>query len=183
MAEMNAPERASQGKRRAQKRTTRVDLTAMVDLGFLLITFFMLASVFQKPKAMEVNKPVPREEDPITETDIPMSKTFTLLAGKNDKIYCYTGADDALDTKIDTLTFSRQDLRRHIVQRQQEVGNKWGSPDELFVSIKLFPKSKFRNMVDLLDEMAICGVKRYAIVDELNQTDELVAMLTGNKLE
>ncbi len=59
MAEMNVPERASNGKRHAQKRTTRVDLTAMVDLGFLLITFFMLASVFQKPKAMEVNKPVP----------------------------------------------------------------------------------------------------------------------------
>ena len=182
MAEMNVPERASQGKRRAQKRTTRVDLTAMVDLGFLLITFFMLASVFQKPKAMEVNKPVPLDSEELR-CFVGKSKTFTLLAGKNDKIYCYTGADDALDTKIDTLTFSRQDLRRCIVQRQQEVGTKWGSPDELFVSIKLFPKSKFRNMVDLLDEMAICGVKRYAIVDELYQTDELVAMLTGNKLE
>lgn len=179
MAEMHTTERSSKGQRRAQKRSTRVDLTAMVDLGFLLITFFMLASAFSKPKAMEVNKPVPEQlGDP--GHILPQSKTFTLLAGKGDKIYCYTGADNDADLSVDSLSFSRQELRERIIQRQQEVKKQWGHPDELFVSIKFFPKSKYRNMVDLLDEMKICGIKRYAIVDKLNKTDQQIAMQSGN---
>lgn len=181
MAEMNTPERSSKGPRRAPKSSTRVDLTAMVDLGFLLITFFMLASAFQKPKAMEVNKPVPPEDpEHFTCSLLPKSKTFTLVAGKGDKIYCYTGADDEAGLKVDSLTFSRQELRKRIIQRQQEVKAQWGHQDELYVSLKFFPKSKYRNMVDLLDEMKICGVKRYAIVDELNEMDGMIAAHTGN---
>ena len=178
MAEMNTPERSSKGPRRAPKSSTRVDLTAMVDLGFLLITFFMLASAFQKPKAMEVNKPA--KEYHGDQIYIRESKTLTLLAGKGDKIYCYTGTDSETDFKVDSLTFSRQELRKRIIQRQQEVKDLWGSQDELFVSLKFFPKSKYRNMVDLLDEMKICGVKRYAIVDEWNEMDGVIAANSGN---
>nr|WP_290927982.1 biopolymer transporter ExbD [Haliscomenobacter sp.] len=125
MAEMNTQERSSKGPRRAPKSSTRVDLTAMVDLGFLLITFFMLASAFQKPKAMEVNKPVPAVDEP---AGIKESKTLTLVAGKGDKVYCYTGADDETGLKVDSLTFSRQELRQRIIQRQQEVKAQWGHP-------------------------------------------------------
>lgn len=177
---MNTTERSSTGRRYARKASTRVDLTAMVDLGFLLITFFMLASVFGKPKAMEVNKTVPQDDTDVIQC-IKETKTFTLLAGKNDKIYCYVGADDAIGIKVDSLPFSYQGIRKRIMARQQEVQALWGHADELFVSIKLFPKSKYRNMVDLLDEMKICGVKRYAIVDQLNKTDQRIAMLSGNE--
>jgi biopolymer transport protein ExbD len=178
MAEMNTQERGSKGPRRAPKSSTRVDLTAMVDLGFLLITFFMLASVFQKPKAMEVNKPVPNDNG--DQIAIKASKTLTLVAGKDDKVYCYSGADNETRLKVDSLTFSRQALRERIIQRQQEVKARWGNQDELIVSLKFFPKSKYRNMVDLLDEMKICGVKRYAIVDEWNEMDGMIAAHTGN---
>lgn len=181
MAEMNTPERSSKGPRRTPKSSTRVDLTAMVDLGFLLITFFMLASAFQKPKAMEVNKPVPPEDpEQLICSFLSKSKTFTLVAGKDDKIYCYTGADDETGLKVDSISFSRQELRKRVIQRQQEVKAQWGHQDELFVSLKFFPKSKYRNMVDLLDEMKICGVKRYAIVDEWNDMDEIIAARSGN---
>jgi biopolymer transport protein ExbD len=178
MAEMNTPERSSQGPRRAPKSSTRVDLTAMVDLGFLLITFFMLASAFQKPKAMEVNKPA--KEFTGDQDDIKVSKTLTLVAGKGDRVYCYTGTDSETGFKVDSLSFSRQELRKRIIQRQQEVKAQWGHQDELFVSLKFFPKSKYRNMVDLLDEMKICGVKRYAIVDEWNEMDGMIAANSGN---
>jgi biopolymer transport protein ExbD len=181
MVEMNVPERSSKGRGRAQKRNTRVDLTAMVDLGFLLITFFMLASVFQKPKAMELNKPAPLLEEPVVEESIKETKTFTIIAGKNDKLYCYTGADDDLAAKIDTLNFSRQALREKVLQRKDEVTKQWGNSDFLVVFIKFYPKSKYRNMVDILDEMAICGVRRYAIVDKLNETDQRLALHTGNQ--
>ena len=176
---MNTQERSSKGPRRAPKSSTRVDLTAMVDLGFLLITFFMLASAFQKPKVMEVNKPVPEIHG--DQDDIRVSKTFTLVAGKGDKVYCYTGADDETGLKVDSLTFSRQELRKRIIQRQKEVKAQWGHQDELYVSLKFFPKSKYRNMVDLLDEMEICGVKRYAIVDEWNEMDGMIAARSGNR--
>lgn len=178
MAEMNTMERSSKGQRRAQKRSTQVDLTAMVDLGFLLITFFMLASAFSKPKAMEVNKPVP--EDNGREAPIQESRTLTILAGKNDKLYCYTAADDALHVNVDTINFSRNVLRSKILERKQEVIKMWGNDQDFVVLLKLFPRSKFRNMVDLLDEMKICGVKRYAIVDELNETDQQIALRSGN---
>ena len=182
MAEMNIQEQSSKGKKRAQKRSTSVDLTAMVDLGFLLITFFMLASVFQKPKAMAVNKPA-KEENRIDPPEIKESKTLTLVAGKNDKVYCYTGADDATETQVDTLSYSSQELREKILQRKAEVRAQWGQDRDFVVLLKLFPQAKYRNLVDLLDEMAICKVATYAIIDELNETDERLAVETGNQVK
>lgn len=176
---MNTMERSSKGRRYARKASTRVDLTAMVDLGFLLITFFMLASVFGKPKAMEVIKPA--DPDGITKPQIHETKTLTIVAGKDDKVYCYTAADDDLHVNVDTVDFSRNALRRKILARKQEVVEMWGEDKDFVVLLKLFPKSKYRNMVDLLDEMEICGVKTYAIVDELNETDQQIAMLSGNE--
>lgn len=178
MAEMNTLERSSQGPRRAPKSSTRVDLTAMVDLGFLLITFFMLASAFQKPKAMEVNKPMPEDsDDPV---ELKVSKTLSLISGKGDKVYCYIGADDASNVPVDTIDFARSALRQRILARKQEVMEAWGSADDFVVILKFFPKSKYRNMVDLLDEMKICGVNRYVIMDELNEIDGMIAANTGN---
>ena len=92
MAEMNVP--AGGGKKghkkaRSKKMSTRVDLTAMVDLGFLLITFFMLATTFNKPKTMEINKPAKDDDKKIEEPPIKMSKTVSFMLGNNDKVYWY----------------------------------------------------------------------------------------------
>ncbi len=67
MAEMQTSDSGSHKKGskkvRTKKMSTRVDLTAMVDLGFLLITFFMLATTMNKPKTMEVNKPAKEDKE------------------------------------------------------------------------------------------------------------------------
>lgn len=187
MAEMNVPESgAKKGKKksRSKKQSTRVDLTAMVDLGFLLITFFMLATTFSKPKAMEVNKPA-KDKDK-QEKDLPeikQSKTYSIVMGKNDMLYCYTGASDDTNIKVDSTFFSRSGIRAMIQQRQKEVQQQWGNKDELFVMIKPLPDAKYRNMVDILDEMAITGVKRYAIIDEFSDIDKLIAAQSGNRLQ
>lgn len=183
MAEMNIPEKGGKGgKKRSKKASTRVDLTAMVDLGFLLITFFMLATTFNKPKAMEVNKPAKEDNQEVEEKPIKQSKTYAIVLGKRDMVYCYVGADDATSVNVDSVTFSRTGLRSMIIDRQKAVQQQWGDKDELFVMIKPLPESKYRNMVDVLDEMAITGVKRYAIIDDFNGIDSLIATGSGNRL-
>ncbi|MBK7234018.1 MAG: biopolymer transporter ExbD [Saprospiraceae bacterium] len=183
MAEMNVPESgAKKGKKksRSKKMSTRVDLTAMVDLGFLLITFFMLATTFNKPKTMEVIKPAKDDnEDKKDQPAIKMSKTFTLLLGDNNKVYAYTSPDevDATTTlSVDSVDYSSKGLRRVIQERQKEVARDWGHQDTIFIMIKPLPKSKVKNTVDVLDEMSINGVKRYAILAADDPIDSLICL-------
>lgn len=148
----------------------KVDLTAMVDLGFLLITFFMLATSFVKPKVMEVLKPM--DGDP---TPYPKSKTATLILGDRDKIYTYSLADNEFDLSlIDSMDYTRNGLRAFIQKRQSEVEAIWGDQDQLMVVIKPMQNSAFKNIVDVMDEMLINDVKRYAIVDPTTVIDSMI---------
>lgn len=189
MAEMNVTGGGGHKKDkkvRSKKMSARVDLTAMVDLGFLLITFFLLATTFNKPKTMEVNKPAKEPEDKKNEPPIKMSKTATLMLGKDDKIYAYVSPDEidpSTQLELDSLNYSPQSLRKFIQRRQKEVGQMWGDPDDLFVMIKPLPASTFRNIVDVLDEMTISDVKRYAILEPNDPIDSLVALQTGQSRE
>lgn len=173
-------------KARSKKMSTRVDLTAMVDLGFLLITFFMLATTFNKPKTMEVNKPI---DDPNAKPpEIPKSKTLTLLLGDNDKIYWYV-APDQIDNDhpltLDSVDYSSTGIRKVIQQRQDEVSKlpKNYSKEDLFVMLKPLPKSKLKNTVDILDEMTINNIKYYALVAPNDPVDSLVAIQIGQQLK
>ena len=187
MAEMNVSggggHKKGPKKVRGKKMSTRVDLTAMVDLGFLLITFFMLATTFNKPKTMEVNKPA-KEEKPEKEPPIKMSKTAAILLGANDKVYVYVSPDEIDETtslELDSVDYSPNGLRKFIQRRQREVKEQWGNQDELFVMIKPLPASTVKNIVDVLDEMSINDVKRYAILEPNDPIDSLVAARTVQK--
>jgi biopolymer transport protein ExbD len=166
MAEMNVPEGKGKkkGGQRSKKQSTRVDLTAMVDLGFLLITFFMLATTFNKPKTMEVNMP-DKLEDLKKQPPLKASKSLSVLLGERDKVYTYQDPEKPV---VDSTDFSRDGIRAIILRRQQEVAAQWGNKDELVVLIKSMPKARYKNLVDILDEMAITGTKRYAIVEPDN---------------
>jgi biopolymer transport protein ExbD len=161
MAEMNLPNSKTHHKSglRAKRLSTRVDLTAMVDLGFLLITFFMLATTFNKPKTMEINMPDKSKQDlePVKAT-----KSLSILLGERDKIYTYV---DPEHPQVDSTDFSRTGIRALLFKRQIEVAEKWGNKNQLVVLIKSMPKARYQNLVDILDEMSITGIKRYAIVD------------------
>ncbi len=191
MAEMNVAggggHKKGPKKVRGKKMSTRVDLTAMVDLGFLLITFFMLATTMNKPKTMEVNKPAKEDKkDEKEEPPIKMSKTATLMLGANNKLYAYV-SPDAIDPdtelEIDSLDYSPRGLRKFIQRRQSEVGAQWGDPELLFVMIKPLPSSSVKNIVDVLDEMTISDVKRYAIMEPNDPIDSLIALMTGQSRE
>ncbi len=184
MAEMNVPESgAKKGKKKARskKMSTRVDLTAMVDLGFLLITFFMLATTFNKPKTMEVNKPA-KEKDEKEQPAIKMSKTLSLLLGNNNKVYWFVSPDEVnADTKLelDSVDYSSNGIRKVIQRRIKEVHEMWTDTTNLFVMIKPLPSSKYKNIVDILDEMTISNVKTYAILKPDDPVDSLVCLNIG----
>src|SRR6185369_8241448 len=97
------------GKKRAKKQSTRIDMTPMVDLAFLLLTFFVLTSTFSKPKSMELTFPVPPE--PNMPPPPPIKNGITLLLTKDDKIFYYEGefravADDkGPKTELKELNF------------------------------------------------------------------------------
>lgn len=150
-----------------KKGAPSVDMTPMVDLGFLLITFFMLATTMSKPKTMEIIKPAKNEK----EDDAPplkKSRSMSILLGERDKVYFYVASDEDLKEgrlQVDSADFSKTGVRGAIRNRQDEVGKMYGSKDTLVVLIKAMPKAKYKNMVDILDEMRITGVKSYALVD------------------
>jgi biopolymer transport protein ExbD len=187
MAEMNTSDSGSHKKGskkvRTKKMSTRVDLTAMVDLGFLLITFFMLATTMNKPKTMEVNKPAKEDkEDKKEEPPIKMSKTATLMLGARNKCYTYVSPDEidaTTEITMDSVDYSPTGLRKFIQRRQKEVQEQWGDKDQLFVMIKPLPGSNVKNIVDVLDEMTINDVKRYAILEPNDPIDSLIALRTG----
>lgn len=171
MAEMNNPASSSskQGhskqKPRSSKRSTRVDLTAMVDLGFLLITFFMLTASLNKPQSMELNMP---EKDSDQVTTVSGDNAISIVLAQNNEVYYYIGIDNPQVEKTNMAG-----IREVILKRQQDVQQRTGKADLLTVLIKAQSKAKYQNLVEMLDEMAITNTKRYALVD-YNTTDSLL---------
>ena len=169
------------GKIRSKKMSTRIDFTPMVDLGFLLITFFMLTTTLAKPQVMALVMP---DKDPADPIDLSESKVLTLLLGANDKIYWYEGINDAM---LDSTDFSGDGLRRVILDKMSRVQEKWGLENyqdvktkelkkgsQLNVLIKPTSDSRFQNLVDALDEMAICRVRYYMILDISRQENDFI---------
>lgn len=151
------------GKVRSKKTSTRIDMTPMVDLAFLLLTFFILTTTLSKPQTMEITMP----EKPKDEKDRPEvneKKVLTLVLGKDDKVYWYVGITDPEAKAAD---FSKDGIRKILVQKNSEIR-------DMIVLIKALDESKYKNLVDILDEMSISNVKRYAIVDATSVDKQIV---------
>lgn len=198
------------GKKRGKKMSTRVDFTPMVDLGFLLITFFMLTTSMNKPKTMELNMPVKDENLPKEdENKVKASQAITLLLTKDDKVVYYfinpqTGEPEtpqitdfsksgvratllrenkARNPFVDSIAIYKQQLNMGSINEATYRANAnriKGWKDGLIVVIKANDNSNYKNMIDILDEMLICNIGRYAIVDI---TDVEMEMLKGVNLE
>ncbi|MCE7039034.1 biopolymer transporter ExbD [Dyadobacter sp. CY312] len=160
---------------RKRRISTRVDMTPMVDLGFLLITFFMLATTMSKPTAMSVFFPA-KDADGGGQP-IKASGVLTLFLGADDDIYYLDGlaADDKKAESSLKTTRPGFDLRNVIFDAQKRVRASKGSfgmqDNPLTIVIKPTDVSSYKNMVDAMDEMAITKTKRYALVDELTDSE------------
>ncbi len=170
MAELNTGDGGGKGgKVRSKKQNSKVDLTAMVDLAFLLITFFMLTTSLSKPQSMNLGLPNKDDDkkDPI-DMKVDERRTLTVLLGENNKIEWFHGllATPIAGPKPDT--YGGAGIRKQILKLVKEVPTLTGDPKKgLIVIIKPTKKSTYRNLVDILDEMAISGVETYAIVNEI----------------
>ncbi|SKB67717.1 ExbD/TolR family protein [Daejeonella lutea] len=153
------------GKVRSKKQSTRVDLTAMVDLAFLLITFFMLTTTLAKPQAMDVAKPDKdkTEEQQLTVAD---NRTMTILLGANNRLEWYMGLVDNPLTPPQVDNYGRNGIRKALIENSKKVIAATGDPKKgLIVLIKPSDQSNYRNFVDILDEMKVSNITQYAIVD------------------
>lgn len=169
------------GKVRSKKSDPRVDLTAMVDLAFLLITFFMLTTSLSKPQSMDLGLPDKNKEDKpddIIKTD--QKRTMTIIMGKDNQIKWFHGLLETPEPggAPTNAVYGKNGLRKEILKRVVSVeeycktrpNNKKG--DGLIVIIKPSKKSTYRNLVDVLDEMAICKVPLYAIVNDITPEEQ-----------
>jgi hypothetical protein len=106
------------------------------------------------------------------------------MLGARDKLYAYVSPDEidaTTELSVDSLDYSPNGLRKFIQRRQREVQAQWGDKDQLFVMIKPLPGSNVKNIVDVLDEMTINDVKRYAILEPNDPIDSLIALKAGQK--
>ena len=175
MAELNTDGGGGKkgGKVRSKKQNSKVDLTAMVDLAFLLITFFMLTTTLSKPQSMDLTLP-DKEDKKDKQTDIKVdeNKTLTLLLGENGKLISYMGMIATPLVAPKEFSYGKDGIRKELLTQKKAVlaySTALGKPKNgIIVIIKPTKKSNYRNLVDILDEMAITGVDTYAIVPEFS---------------
>lgn len=206
MAEIIANEGGGKkkGKKRAKRFSTAIDMTPMVDVMCLLLTFFMLTTAFSKPKIMEIVLPEKTNEP--SKTEISKWRAVNIILDENDRIFYYNGLADPTKPPIPTVIesdFSKDGIRKMLLERNKVLfkqisdlnndvltGKQVMSKDTLdqrlrnlrtyddvgpIVLIKATDKAKYKNIVDIIDEMAICNIARYSLTDMNSFEEKLLA--------
>lgn len=185
-------------KKRAKKSSTRIDMTPMVDLGFLLLTFFVLTATFSKPTTMEITMPIKTDD---TTEKVKVKKVITLLLADNDRMFYYEGVlnPDGSTPVVETSFDQTKGIRKVLLEKQKKYIDKFreierdvkkmkgqisddsikklyesrvnevhkvkGDDATWTVIIKPDSKASYKNVIDMVDEMSIAQIGKYAIVD------------------
>ena len=151
------------GKVRTKKKSTRVDLTAMVDL-------IMLTTTLAKPQAMDMFMPDKDEKNPEAELDVKASRTMTVLLGEDNKIVWYMGVAGDNPPTVDN--YGKTGIRKAFIENNEKIVASTGDPAKgLMVIVKPTDKANYKNFVDLLDEIKIAGVPSYGIVNKIESAE------------
>ena len=170
-------------KVRSKKLSTRVDLTAMGSISFLLIIFFMVTIELAKPRGFDLGLP---DKNPICGGwhggCIDGNRLYTILLDENNKIITYSGLLSYPIDKPKEVNFEESGIRNEVFLKKkqiQEYMTAMGKPKSgVIVIIKPSKKCNYKNLVDILDEMKIAKIDTYAIVDEY--TPEETKLLASN---
>jgi biopolymer transport protein ExbD len=181
MAELNTGGGGDKGgKVRSKKSNPGVDLTAMVDLAFLLITFFILTTTLSKPQSMNMNLPdnsLP-PDDP-NSPPIPGWRTMTIVLGKNNQLLYYIGQTGSYEVggepKVEK--YGGQGIRKAVLKQKDYVASLVSDPakEGLNVLIKVSKAANYTNVVDILDEMSITSPKYYSLIEMTDADTKLLA--------
>lgn len=171
MAEIQDKDSSKGKKKGPKKQSTKIDMTPMVDLAFLLLTFFMLTTTFAKPNVMQISMPV-KPENEVEQPPLKASNALTIYLGPNDKVYYLDGLADEPTAKIETTDFSTNGIRKHILQRRKDNIAFNQGKEKLFVMIKPLKTARYKNMVDILDEMNIATVGAYALIKDFTDGEK-----------
>lgn len=193
MAEVNTDKGGGKKKGKQKKVSLRVDFTPMVDMNMLLITFFMFCTSLSKPQTMEINMPTnDKDIEEIDKNEVKASDAFTLILGRDNRVYYYEGLPDYTNPNtIKETDYSENGLRKILLSRNAVVTRKIqelkvqrlndqitedqfkaqaaeikkSEKKALVVMIKATDDSTYKNLIDALDEMQICNIAKYAIID------------------
>jgi biopolymer transport protein ExbD len=163
------------GVKKAKKHSTRLDMTPMVDLGFLLITFFIFTSTMQTPTTLDLFMPKDTNKDEEL-NKAKESGALTILLGKDSHVYYYEGQlnVDAASNNFKSTNF--KGIRDVIIDKKRST-----PADDLVIVIKPNEEATYKNTVDILDEMTINQIPRFALVDILPVENELILKTEGGQ--
>jgi biopolymer transport protein ExbD len=174
MAAIQQPKPQTGKKPRVRKHSFHLDMTPMVDLAFLLLTFFMLTTTFSKPRVMQLTMPVPDKHT----TKVASHGAMTIVLGEKHHVRYYFGLYAPADPSVPvptlhTTNFGPQGIRQVLLAfRQQEPKG--------VVLIKASPRATYRDMVGILDEMNITSQQKYALTD-LGAADRQLLQANGQR--
>jgi biopolymer transport protein ExbD len=165
MASITTSSQGDNGKVRRKKTNIHLDMTPMVDLGFLLITFFMLTAVLTKPYVLQILKP--KIDESVTEKRPPINEKnlLTLVLSENNSVYWFIGQNSPT---IHRSNFSAEGIRKVLLQKKKEI-------KKLHVFVKATDKSRYQNLIDVLDEISITGIEHYSMMSLTPTDSRLVA--------
>lgn len=143
------------------KRTVRIDFAPMVDLGFLLITFFIYTTTLMEQKAFGLNVPADG-----TETNAPVSATITLSLKENGVVDYLEGNEKHILAKGTAYLYGKPSLREHLLNKRQRIISQLGTDDQYTVIIQPSANTSYKEVVDIFDEMTITDIKKYVLVDD-----------------
>ena len=171
------------GVKKGKKLSTRVDLTPMVDLGFLLITFFIFTTTMSQPTALKLFLP----DDKITDepNKAKESGVLTILMGADNHIYYYEGQLKPDASNFLSASYNGENSIREIIMKKKvqvrSIAQDPSDPEkDLVIVIKPSSKCNYKNVIDILDEMSINVVKKYALVDIFDIEEQLVQKSDAN---
>ena len=175
MAELNTGDGGGGkgGKVRSKKSNSKVDLTAMVDLAFLLITFFMLTTTLSKPQSMNLGLPDKDPNKDNADMKVDENRTMTVMLGADNKLVYYMGLLATPIAGPKDIAYGKDGIRKELLSRKKSVLEYTGNKEKgMIVIIKPSKKSNYKNVIDILDEMAIADVPTYTIVNEFSPEEQ-----------
>jgi len=143
------------------KKNLQIDFAPMVDLGFLLITFFVFTTELSKPQAFKLNMP----DDGLV-TQSPVSATITLTLTGNGEINFLEGNENHILAAGKAYLYSKPSIREQLLNKRQRIINQFGTDEQYTVLIQPTTNSSYQELVDVLDEMTITEIKKYVLLSD-----------------